>query len=340
VESTRNVYLIGNESLPSPRAYREVYDVRDLPHVDYLRDRGFRVLDRSYSADSSTLRSFGRLLDFGRELSNRDIVRRAPFRSMNSTFATFSASGYRTQFIYSVNYFGLDPDLVTYIHPERSFGACGFAPRYFFYLFCRTWLNRPFNKLLFGIEFDLSVPLERIGIAARSGDPWLTIYHHNYPFHSSQLLSHDDRPAVAAFRDRVRTAPDRILARGMEELVSTIQAEDPGAVIVLFGDHGAASTRHADIDAPQAPLDAAEILEDRYGVMVAVYPRDFCANRIFEGSTTLHLVDNVIHCLNGNDRPSAEELAESRTFYWEDEPRDVARYISLSPRPTGTQPSS
>jgi hypothetical protein len=130
---------------------------------------------------------------------------------------------------------------------------------------------------------------------------------------------------VAAFRERVRSGARHILERGMEQLVSTILAEDPGAVIILFGDHGAASTRHADIDDPPPALTAAQILEDRHGVMLAVYPRDFCTNRIFEGSTTLKLVDSIIRCLNGDDSPSARELARLRTFYWDGEPRDAMR---------------
>jgi len=56
VNSTRNVYLIGNESLHSPKAFRELYGINDLPHVDYLRANGFRVLDHSRSADAVTSR--------------------------------------------------------------------------------------------------------------------------------------------------------------------------------------------------------------------------------------------------------------------------------------------
>jgi hypothetical protein len=113
---------------------------------------------------------------------------------------------------------------------------------------------------------------------------------------------------------------------GLERIVETIIREDPDAVIVLFGDHGTGLTRDAELDDPNDPFGASRILEDRFGVMVAVYPQDFCTNRIFEGSTTSHLVENVVKCLNGDNTPTRQEIAESRTFYWEDEPHDTLRY--------------
>jgi hypothetical protein len=332
VSSARNVYLIGNESLPSPRAYRELYSVRELPHVDFLRDRGFRVLDQAYSADYSTLKSYARVLDFNRPLTGREVWRRTPFRSMNSTFSTFDNGGYRIQFLYRVTYFGLDPRLVDYAYPEKSFAHCEFAPPTFFYILCRDFVHRNLNRILFGVDFHTGVALERIRAAARSEDRWVTIYHHNYPFHSQPTHSYDDAAKLSSFRNEIRASTRQILSQGMQSIVSTIQEEDPGAVIVLFGDHGAVSSRGADLDAPRAPLTASEIFQDRFGVMVAVYPRDFCSNRIFEGSTTTHLIDSVIDCLNGDDSPTPAELADRRTFYWQDEPRDAAIYTQLGRR--------
>jgi hypothetical protein len=329
VRPGRNVYFIGNESLASPRAYRELYGITHLPHVEYLRRNGFRVLDRAYSADFSTLKSYSRILEFEREITNYDVWRRSAFRSNNSTFASFSSGGYRTQFIYKVTYFGLNPNVVDYTYPTTSFAHCEFSPRRFFYFLCRRWVHESINRYLFGLDFDIGIPLGRIRAAARSEEPWLTFYHHDFPFHSAPTHSFENPEDLEEFRSRIRTSVAQILDRGMDEIVSTIRREDPGAVIVLFGDHGTVSSRGADLDAPEEPLSAGYVFEDRYGVMVAVYPEDFCTNRIFEGSTTAHLVESVINCLNGDDRPSAEELAERRTFYWRDEARDVARYTQL-----------
>lgn len=329
VRSARNVYFIGNESLPSPRAYREIYGVTELPHVNFLRSRGFRVLDQAYSADYSTLQNYARVLDFGNDLSRREIWRRAPFRSANSTFSSFSSSGYQTQFLYHVTYFGLDPDLVDYTYPEISFAHCEFSPQSFFYVLCRDEVHSNINRILFDVDFDIEIALDRIRAAASADEPWITFYHHNYPFHSEAIHSFDDAAELASFRDEIRASTHQILSRGMEAVVSTIQQEDPDAVIILFGDHGAVSSRGSDLDAPQTPFSSAEIFQDRYGVMLAVYPQDFCTNRIGEGSTTLHLVENVIECLNGDDTPTPVETVEGRTFYWEGEQRDAARYASL-----------
>ncbi len=61
VKSDRNVYLISMESLHSPSAMRELYGIDAPPHVAYLKSEGFRVLDRTYSVDTTTRRSYKRL---------------------------------------------------------------------------------------------------------------------------------------------------------------------------------------------------------------------------------------------------------------------------------------
>ena len=318
--STRNVYLLGAESLPSAKAYRELYGVEELPHEDWLRANGFRVLDHAYSADDTTLKNYSRMFEFGREITGDDVTRRSVFRTRNATAATFAKAGYRMQAIYENTYFGWDEALLDYAFPRSAFYACASVPENFFYFLCRDQVVRAINRRVFGASQELTPQLvtDRIQAAAASGEPWFTFYHHPFPFHSDNNHSYEDAEAVAAFRERVRHAVPRIGTESLETTVGTILREDPDAVIVAMGDHGAAMTRGARLDEGNEVFTKAQVIEDRYGVMVAVYPKDFCANRIIEGSTTLFLMENVMRCLNGDDAPTREQLARGKTFFWKD----------------------
>ena len=331
VNSKRNVYLIGNESLHSPKAFRELYGVKDLPHVDYLRSRGFRVLDQAYSADAVTVKNFSRILEFGRTISEAEVWKRVVFNTRNATFSTFSNGGYKVQFIYNATLFGLDNRLVDYAYPQLAFSQCQFLPKRFFYILCWEPVRKRINQYLFG--FDGLTPglvEQRIRVAARSAQPWLTIYHHAYPFHTAPAShSYRDPEAVRSFRASMIEALPRIRFDNFERTIETIVKEDPDAIIVTFGDHGASLTRGADLDVPNGVFSRSEVLEDRFGVLVAVYPRDFCTNRISEGYSTTFLIENVVRCLNDDDAPTAEQIRRNRTFFWNDSQKTLDQYTPV-----------
>ena len=318
VSAKRNVYLIGNESLHSAKAYRELHGIEDLPHEDYLRANGFRVLDHAYSADDTTLKTYSRMFEFGREITGDDIVRRSVFRTRNATFDAFAKGGYRLQFIYKNTYFGLDPALVDYAFPKSAFYACASVPETFFYVLCREEVVRTINRRIFQSTQELTPDLiaERIEAVRASGQPWFTFYHQAFPSHSPNNHSYTDEKAVEAFRAQVRQDVARVREENFETTVAAILKADPGAVIVALGDHGAAMTRGARLDEPNDKYTKAQIVEDRYGVMVAVYPRDFCTRRIFEGATTTFLLESVVRCLNGDDAPTPQEVSRGKTFFW------------------------
>jgi hypothetical protein len=232
-----------------------------------------------------------------------------------------------------------------YSYPNSAYFHCGFVPAGFFYGLCVHPMRIRINRYIFGTPyvFDLSRLEDRIRIASRSPEPWLTVYHHPFPFHTRMAHRYSDEEDVERFRGRVNREMPRILQAGMQRIVQTILREDPEAVIILFGDHGTGLTRNAELDDPDDPFTPAQVLEDRFGVMIAVYPRDFCTNRIFEGSTTTALIESVVRCLNSDDSPTAQERARSRTFFWEDESRDVAQYTDLPDNsagsPSASQPS-
>lgn len=329
VRSSRNVYLIGNESLSSPKAFREIYGVSALPHVDWLKSHGFRVLDSAYSADLATIRSWSRILGFGNEISEDDIHHKVGFNAKNTTFGLFSRSGYRTQFIYKDKYFGFHKDSADFVFPDSGFGQCAFLPPRFFYVLCNKrivkWVNRHIYR---ATPLSPDVLKQRISLAAADARPWLTVYHHAFPFHSA--YDSYDPAAVQAFKSRVVAALPEVRRQNFETIIAHILTTDPGAVIVTFGDHGAGALSprfsHVDMDVVDKNVTRAQVLEDRFGVLLAVYPADFCTHRIFEGSSTLNLAYSVVKCLNGDDDPSPRDIERSRTFYPGSKKDNLANY--------------
>jgi hypothetical protein len=327
LKSDRNVYLISTESLHSPHAFRKLYGIDNSPHVTYLKAEGFRILDRGYSVETTTRRSYQRIMEFSKSLtSSRE--RSDVFRQGNATFASFQNAGYRIQFIYISNYMNLNHALVDHAYPEIGFYMCDNLHWKFFYFVCRKPVRALVNRAIFGIEGEIPVAKEidhlkeRTGIAAADSRPWLTISHIAFPFHTSKHHKYDDAAQIEKFRTATHGRMPQV-ADHYRQIVDAIKAQDPGAVIVTFGDHGMWLTRGMSSAKPNETFSTEDYIEDRYGVMIGVYPADFCRNRIFEGSSTGTLVKSVIECLNGDDEPTADDLERSRSVVYLDEARTL-----------------
>ncbi len=168
---------------------------------------------------------------------------------------------------------------------------------------------------------------ERIVVAAADAKPWLTLSHIAYPGHTTDTHRYDDVSQHEAFRETTRGRMPQI-AENYRQIVATIKERDPDAIIVTFGDHGMQLSRGMDSAKPNAFFTTEDFVEDRYGVMIGVYPADFCSNRISECSSTRLLIKNVIECLNGNDNPTTEDLEQSRSVVYMDEVRTIDSIVA------------
>jgi hypothetical protein len=322
--ATPNVYAISFESLVSPRALALLYSAGEAPHFDLLRSHGFRVLERAYSADWATLPSLARILDFDVELATAAQMR-AVFGSANTTYRHFKANGYQISFIYSSNYMGVNRGGADYFYPAVSFSTCHFLSERYGYFACAPGFVRLVNRELFQAQghlpADQHVQLinDRVDAIMAAGRPGLVVSHIDSPAHTD--LDHDYRDQAA--HDRfIGAARARLpeVARHLERLLGHIRQRDPEAVILIYSDHGAWMTRgmtaeQASAGTPQFPR--AAVVEDRHGVVaLAVYPADFCADRLGDGASTLFLMKDLIACLSGQAAVSDAERAGSRSIYW------------------------
>ena len=82
-------------------------------------------------------------------------------------------------------------------------------------------------------------------------------------------------------------------------LVESIRSRDRDPVIVIFGDHGPWLTRGArpgDVFDGK-PLTDATIDLDRRGILLGVYPRDFCVDAITRLPDSARLFSVMLDCL-------------------------------------------
>ena len=282
------------------------------------------MLDHAYSAERSTLRSYARIFEFKRSTKQDDLGERSVFVNDNSTFRSFRDSGYDIQMLYKNNYFPVTPSNVTYAFPPPAFDACDEMGPYYFYGLCSKKVSAWVNDKILGskkISWKPQIPLlrKRVDVVVESGKPWFTFTHIKHPFHTHGYMRHPDPEYAAKFKRMVQDAMP-VIAENMEKTVGYIVERDPGAVIVVIGDHGTHLFRGDEDKVRKAvysgdpvwPMKA--ILEDQHGINFAVYPADFCVNRMSGPFSSRFLVENLIACLNGNDTPTEEERKRARTI--------------------------
>ncbi len=157
-----------------------------------------------------------------------------------------------------------------------------------------------------------------------TGRPWLTFSHIKFPFHTGGEYHYPDPAYAANFTRRVREALP-IVAENVKKTAGYIISKDPNAVVLVFGDHGTHFFRGVEreqvfTDTPLVPI--VTMLESLNGITFAVYPADFCVNRMSEPFSTKYLIENLIACLNGNDQPTEEEIKRAHTIRFFEELRD------------------
>lgn len=318
-----NVYAVSFESLLSPHALKRFYDASDPGHFDYLRKRGFRVLDDAYSAGSATIASLSRILEYDTDLRRTEQMR-AVFGSENTTYRILRENGYQINFMYAKNYLGTNRGGADYFFPVRSFSTCHFLSEDYLYFACKRDFASWINKKLFGgtsylsVEQHIELIKDRVDAIKNGNGPGFIFTHINFPGHT--LLNHDyrDSEAIASFAGLTRERIPQI-KRYFEAVFDHIVENDPDAVILVYGDHGAWISRGmtaSEAGDGNTIFSFKDMLLDRHGAALAIYPRNFCEERIREGASTLLLMDNLFACLSGQtEMTEAEHQARQQIFH-------------------------
>lgn len=97
------------------------------------------------------------------------------------------------------------------------------------------------------------------------------------------------------------------LGKMITGLTDKIIRQDEDPIIIVFGDHGARLTRGMSTDPGDYPNNSGysyeDVIKERFGVTIAVYPDDFCRDGLRDNISTLVIARAVIKCLSRGADP-------------------------------------
>jgi hypothetical protein len=312
-----NVHLVSFDSMLPEVLARKHMGLEQLSYSDYLENEGAIIFKNMFSSRGATSPSLNSVMRFanpgfkstgyfaGRSESPVSYVFRNNGYKVATGFDTIRTFGtpgsyvdeYRTQNPKSIKqsaicrFNGPKSDIM------RLFGFCYYIASI---LFEPKLDEARWPQIVFGI----------IGEKGKSPDPWLTFHYIYNPIgHTSETYG-SRSPAeldeyTRYFLERSNLAGNTILP----ELVKTIKANDPTAIVFVFGDHGPGLSRSLKLE------ESPEFyVQDRNGVFGALLATDQpCSMKDIEYynkefSTPERVLSGVVRCL-ATDPDSVDQLA-------------------------------
>ena len=136
--------------------------------------------------------------------------------------------------------------------------------------------------------------------------PQFVMAHLNTPGHTDRAFRYTNAEQVEIFRDTYLMSANRRAASSLKTIVRHLEENDPDAVAFVYGDHGPFLSQGLEFE------DNAEfVVQDHYGILGGVYPRDTCATWFDEASaqgfmTVLDVVHTLLRCLSGGESALVE----------------------------------
>ena len=301
-----NIYLFIYDAYGSEAAYRKVFGYDNSPHYRALGRRGFKVVHTFSNYWATWPTTLGVFLGSHHYYGMSSGVDDTKFGrkimaglAHNPVFETLRSNGYRIQQIHGIDYFVTERGKLDYLFPEEP-------------VFSTLKIySSPVVTALFGKENveagGRSIEKQREVLFSHLPDPpapavhpWLTFSHVNLPKHGP---TSKNWLALEGFeKDFVQStvrANEHMLA-----VMDAIAAKDPGAIVVIIGDHGAWRYRNVwTLDADpnrafeKAGVEPEIVAYDIFGVMIAVRSADRCDDYVYPGVTPVNVMRVVFACL-------------------------------------------
>ncbi len=154
---------------------------------------------------------------------------------------------------------------------------------------------------------------------AKSDTPWFTYAHIYEPGHAKNSFDPYSKADHEEFK-RQYAARSGIATKSLQKLLKTLKENDPKAILIIFGDHGALTSNGLMNDsgkiipyalafdpakiAKDSPMAYTQIVQDRHAVFNAVFPGSFCPQGFRQNPfATPRIMREVIKCLSGGEDP-------------------------------------
>lgn len=319
-----NVYIVLLESYTGNYVLKNTYNFDNSDFENKLASLDFQIAPDVYSNYSSTKPTVFSLLlmdhlfddqgqwQFSYKKSNQFIGG----QFYNPTLAIFKDNGYKTQYIHPCTYCYNKGRLLDVAIPcngqestfDRFIDAIGFLGIRNQTPIIGNFFDAPDNHPLEVMENWLSKGLDRIEVAANSPTPWFTFIKTIGPGHApndTYYARPADRNKLEQFRKNYPKRVEKTNAQVLQ-IVQRISQNDPDAIVVLFGDHGALFYKKYWIEKPasQSLQEAADEInvsvEDLAASSSSIFfavrcPKQYACD--FEGVTNVNIMRRIFRGL-------------------------------------------
>ena len=325
-QETPNLYFISFDAI-TPRALLNKHLQLDTTDFHDLFEERFRCFPNFFVEAVWTVRSLESILSldatvYASELkswkkSKNDRMFPTQFSGQNPSplFSILRKNGYEITTIYRDLMFGekkgpyVDNYITTYKHtvcglldPEiRALAFWGYCSRV--ELEKRSWDDRSVERT--------AAPIMKVDV---SDGPQFVMAHLNYPGHIGRPFQRGNANHLETYRSAY-LRHSNFAAGILDAIVRHLEENDPGAILLVYGDHGTQVARGIKLgDDP--PL----VVQAHYGALGGVYPREACAAWFDEVAaaqnymTPLDAVHALLRCLSGGE--SALAQPRDRTIFF------------------------
>ena len=306
---TPNLYFVSFDAI-IPRSLLMKHFGLETTKFHDLFDIGFRRFENFFANSVPTKDSLNTVLALDvdaytaqrNELSARGYDP-DPFmfsgRNPSNLLGILHRNGYESTSIYVDSYFGEEKgeyinNYIT-IHDKTVCNLLDAGIRDFsFWGYCR------FGKADWLTALDMSA--EQITKVNTDAKPQFVMAHLYAPGHADNQFQYDNAEWFEEYRAVYVDWSERA-ARYLDLIIRHLEENDPGAILLVYGDHGVFLSRGLQFED-----DPTFVFQDNYGILGGVYPRDTCAGWFDEASaqgwmTTLDAVHALLHCLSGGESP-------------------------------------
>ena len=299
-EQKPNVYFVGFDSITPETIMRRYLDVEttEFHRVFDTDGRRFRNL---FASSVRTKYSINTLMALSQDIFLAE-SRPNYFtgQHLSPLVSIMRKNGYETTSIYNNFHLGhtKGPYIDNYVVNNKIGAICALLDedvrKWAFWGYCRiTGANWTRDEVTPPGEF-----LVREVTSVGKDRPQFVIAHIYMPGHTSKSFRYHnpkDRERFAEFY--VRRSNEA--AAYLERIVDHLRDNDPAAMLFVYGDHGMWLSMGMQIDE-----DPTFYLQDRFGVLGGVFPRDRCGQYFDETEakgymTTLDVVHAILGCLSG-----------------------------------------
>ncbi len=334
---TPNIYFIGFDAI-APEAITRKHMGIATTEFHRIVERDMRRFRNLFANSIPTRHSLSTLLaldlDFllaQQEKARSGAVSYLTGHDLSPLVWLLGENGYESTFMYPDTYFGRakGPHIDNYVHNDAP-ALCTLLDederRWAFWGHC--WNHNAHEVGPLPAIVERLSPGEFLVRALTDVDrsrPQFVIAHFPMPGHTQGSYDHNDANRRSRFLSKYE-ANFNEAAIYLQRIVEHLRANDPGAILFVYGDHGAYLSRAIEVDD-----DPEFYLQDRFAILGGVYPPDRCSAELDRAErkgylTTLDVVHAILECLSGgesalvgprNDRFWSPKLDHDHSYRYE-----------------------